>query len=173
MLKMKFAKLSHRIWFFTGFAGCCFLLTMGAYMQFVEELEPCPLCISQRLAILATGVVFLIAAIHNRHHKAYSLIGAVSALIGAGISTRHVWLQHLPPDQVPECSPGLEYVLEHFPLADTIKLMLTGTGECAQIDALFLGLSIPAWTLVAFIMLATFSLAANWLEPSAKDRNPF
>jgi protein dithiol:quinone oxidoreductase len=164
MLKMNFVKFSHRIWFLIGFLGCCFLLAMGAYMQFVEELEPCPLCISQRLAILATGIVFLIAAIHNHHHKAYALIGAISALMGASISARHVWLQHLPPDQVPECSPGLEYVLEHFPFADTIKLMLTGTGECAVVDALFLGLSIPAWTLIAFLMLAAFSLAANWLK---------
>jgi protein dithiol:quinone oxidoreductase len=168
-LKMNFVNFSHRIWFFTGFAGCCFLLAMGAYMQFIQELEPCPLCISQRLAILATGVVFLTAAIHNRHHTVYSLIGAASALVGASISARHVWLQHLPPDQVPECSPGLEYVLEHFPLAETIKLMLTGTGECAEIDALFLGLSIPAWTLIAFLMLATFSLAANWLQTATHE----
>ncbi len=165
---MNFAMFSPRIWFFIGFAGCCLLLAAGAYMQFAEELEPCPLCISQRLAILATGLIFLIAAIHNRSPKVYALIGALSALTGASISARHVWLQHLPPDQVPECSPGLEYVFQHFPLADTIKLMLTGTGECAQIDATFLGLSIPGWTLIAFLMLATFSLAAIKLEVTAK-----
>lgn len=158
-------KLNTRLWFFLGFAGCCLLLAIGAFMQFEMELEPCPLCISQRLAILATGLVFLIAVIHNRGHKVYAVTGAVSALIGASISARHVWLQHLPPDQVPECSPGLEYVFQHFPLADTIKLMLTGTGECAQIEGIFLGLTIPAWTLIAFLMLTAFSLAAIWLRP--------
>lgn len=154
------SNLTTRLWFFTGFLGCAGLLAFGAYLQFVEELEPCPLCISQRLAILATGLILLIAALHNRAIKVYAFAGAAMALIGASISARHVWLQHLPPDEVPECSPGLEYVFQHFPLADTIKLMLTGTGECAQIDGVFLGMGIPAWTLVAFLMLAAFSVAA-------------
>ena len=161
---MNVLSCSSRVWFFVGFAGCCSLLAAGAYMKFVEELEPCPLCISQRLAILATGLIFLLAAIHNRGLKIYAMLGALSALIGAGVSSRHVWLQHLPPDQVPECSPGLEYVFQHFPLADTVKLMLTGTGECSQIDATFLGMSIPAWTLIAFLMLASFSLASLKLQ---------
>jgi disulfide bond formation protein DsbB len=157
---MKFVTFNPRYWFLLGFFGCCSLLAAGAYMQFVEELEPCPLCISQRLAILATGLVFLVAAVHNKATKIYAVIGAISALIGASISARHVWLQHLPPDQVPECSPGLEYVFQNFPLADTIKLMLTGTGECSQIEGVFLGLTIPGWTFIAFIMLALFSLTA-------------
>ena len=80
---------------------------MGAYFQFVVGLEPCPLCISQRLAIFLTGLVFLIAGLHNPGQKGvtrYAILGAVTALLGASISTRHVWLQHLPPDEVPECS---------------------------------------------------------------------
>ncbi len=158
-------KLTARIWFFLGFLGCVLLLAIGAYMQFVEELEPCPLCISQRLAILATGLVFLVAALHDKAHSVYAIVGAISALIGACISARHVWIQHLPPDQVPECSPGLEYVFQHFPLADTIKLMLSGTGECATIEGMFLGLTIPAWTLIAFLLMAAFSLAIIWLKP--------
>jgi len=168
---MNIVKFSPRLWFFLGFTGCCALLAMGAFMQFVEELEPCPLCISQRLAILSTGIIFLFAGLHNRAYKVYAVLGAISALIGASISTRHVWLQHLPPDQVPECSPGLEYVFQHFPLADTIKLMLTGTGECAQIEGIFLGLTIPAWTLIAFLMLAAFSLATIWLKAHCDQNN--
>lgn len=155
---MNFVKFSPRICFFLGFAFCVSLLAVGAYLQFVEELEPCPLCISQRLAILATGIVFLIAAIHNRGRKIYAVLISLTALSGASISARHVWLQHLPPDEVPECSPGLEYVFQNFPLADTIKLMLTGTGECAKVDWTLFGLSIPAWTLVAFISLAGVAL---------------
>jgi protein dithiol:quinone oxidoreductase len=151
---MSFVKFSPRIGFFLGFAACASLLAVGAYLQFVEELEPCPLCISQRLAILATGAIFLIAGLHNRGRKVYAVLGAAAALIGASVSARHIWLQHLPPEEVPECSPGLEYVFQNFPLADTIKLMLTGTGECAKIDWTLLGLSIPAWTLVAFLSLA-------------------
>ncbi|AEF98837.1 disulfide bond formation protein B [Methylomonas methanica] len=166
---MNFVKFSPRLWFLLGFIGCCSLLGAGAYMQFVEELEPCPLCISQRLAILATGIIFLLAALHNKGYKAYAIGAAVSALIGAGISARHVWLQHLPPDQVPECGPGLEYVFQHFPLTETIKLMLSGTGECSQIEGVFLGLSIPGWTFIAFLMLAAFSLLTIWLKAKTDE----
>jgi len=155
---MSFVKFNPRLCFFLGFAACALLLSVGAYLQFVEELEPCPLCISQRLLILLTGIVFLIAAIHNRNKKTYAISAATAALAGASVSTRHVWLQHLPPDEVPECTPGIEYVFQHFPLTDTLKLMLTGTGECAKIDWTLLGLSIPAWTLLAFLSLAVFSL---------------
>ncbi|WP_347988305.1 disulfide bond formation protein B [Methylomonas sp. AM2-LC] len=155
---MYFVKISPRLSFFLGFVACVLLLSVGAYLQFVEELEPCPLCISQRLAILATGLSFLIAAIHNRGHKIYAVVTSMTAIVGACISARHIWIQHLPPDEVPECSPGLEYVFQHFPLADTIKLMLTGTGECAKVDWTLLGFSIPEWTLVAFLSLAGFAL---------------
>lgn len=154
---MNFIKLSPRIGFLLGFAACAALLGVGGYLQFVEELEPCPLCISQRLAILATGVVFLLAGLHNRGRRIYAVAAAAVALVGASISARHVWLQHLPPEEVPECSPGLEYVFQHFPLADTIKLMLTGTGECAKVDWTLLGFSIPAWTLLAFLLLAAWA----------------
>lgn len=158
-------KFNSRTWFLLGFVSCFFMLATGAFFQFMMELEPCPLCISQRIAILVLGLVFLIAAIHNPieiGRKIYAILGMIAALIGASISTRHVWIQNLPPDKVPECGPGLEYIFENFPLIETIKLMLNGTGECADVLWSFLGLSIPAWTLVAFIILATISLLQFW-----------
>lgn len=160
---------SPRIWFLLGGISCFAMLGVGAYFQFVEELEPCPLCISQRIAILLTGVVMLIASIHNpetKGLKVYSILAAVCALSGAAISTRHVWLQNLPPDEVPECSPGIEYMLENFPLTETLKAMLSGTGDCADVLWTFLGLSIPAWTLVAFLILAAISLMQLWNSKS-------
>jgi disulfide bond formation protein DsbB len=129
-------------------------------LQFVEELEPCPLCISQRLLFLATGLVFLLGTMHGRFSRFYAALSGLTALGGASVSARHVWLQHLPPEQVPECSPGIEYVFQHFPLADTLKLMLTGTGECAKVDWTFLGLAIPAWALIAFLGLSALSVLA-------------
>ncbi len=161
---MSLVKISPRSGFFLGFVACVSLLALGAYLQFVEELEPCPLCISQRLAFVATGLIFLIAAIHNRGIKVYAVLAAVSALVGASVSARHVWLQHLPPEDVPECSPGLEYVFQHFPLADTIKLMLTGTGECAKVDWTLLGLAIPSWALIAFLCLAGMAAFAGLIK---------
>lgn len=158
-------KFNPRIWFLLGFASCFLMLVVGAYFQFVEEMEPCPLCISQRIAILLTGLVFLVAAIHNPKSsglKVYSIIGTIVALCGAAISIRHVWIQNLPEDEVPECGPGLEYVFENFPLIDTIKVMLNGTGDCAEVLWTFLGISIPGWTLVAFLGLAILSLLQQW-----------
>lgn len=155
---MKCSYRNARTGFGLGFLACAGLLAVGAYLQFAEGLEPCPLCISQRLAILATGLVFLAAAIHNRGRKAYALAAALCALAGAGISSRHIWIQHLPADEVPECAPGLEYVFKNFPLTETIKLMLSGTGDCAKVDWTLLGLSIPEWTLMAFLGLAGLAL---------------
>lgn len=163
---MSLVKISPRTGFLLGFLACGLLLAVGAYLQFVEQLEPCPLCISQRLAFIATGLIFLIAAIHNRGIKVYSSLAAISALVGASISARHVWLQHLPPEEVPECSPGLEYVFQHFPLADTIKLMLTGTGECAKVDWTLLGLAIPFWALIAFLGLAGVAAFSGFVKKS-------
>ncbi len=150
-----------RTWFFLGFIACFSMLAVGAYFQFIDELEPCPLCISQRIAILIIGITFLIATLHNPEQKGvhiYAILGTLFALAGAAVSTRHVWLQNLPPEEVPECSPGLSYIFDNFPLTDTLKLMVNGTGECADVLWTFLGLSIPAWTLVAFIGLACVSL---------------
>ena len=159
---------SPRIWFVWGFFSCFAMLGVGAYFQFVEQLEPCPLCISQRIAILLTGVVFLIAAIHNPNRagqKVYAIMAAVVAVCGAAISVRHVWLQNLPPEEVPECGPSLEYIFNNFPINETIKLMLNGTGECADVLWSFLGISIPGWTLLAFLMLAGLSLLQLWNHP--------
>lgn len=150
-----------RTWFLLGFLSCFSMLAVGAYFQFVEQLEPCPLCISQRIAILLTGITFLIAFVHNPAQKGiqrYAILGAVFALAGSAISARHVWLQNLPPDEVPECSPGLSYIFENFPLNETLKLMLSGTGECADVLWTLFGLSIPGWTFIAFLGLATLSL---------------
>lgn len=162
---LELIRFNPRVWFLLGFLACVSLLGMGAYFQFVDGLEPCPLCISQRIGILMTGLCFLAATLHNPGRlgvKVYAIMGAVFAICGGAVSVRHVWLQHLPPDEVPECGPGLEYVLQNFPLSATIKLMLNGTGDCAEVNWQFLGLSMPAWTLVAFVLLASLSLLQIW-----------
>ncbi len=158
-------RFNARIWFLLGFLGCVTLLGAAYYFQFVEKLEPCPLCISQRIGIFLTGFCFLIAFLHNPGligTRRYAIWGAVVALAGGSVSARHVWIQHLPEDKVPECGPGLDYVLQNFPLTETIKLMLSGTGDCAKVDWTLFGISMPAWTLVAFLSLATLSLLQFW-----------
>jgi disulfide bond formation protein DsbB len=136
-------------------------LAFAYYAQFQLGLEPCPLCILQRVAFIALFFVCLLAAIHapagGGAKKVYGALALLAAGTGAGIAGRHVWLQHLPPDQVPDCGPGLDYMLEAFPLSKTLTMLFTGSGECAKVDWTFAGLSMPEWTLVWF---AVFVLGA-------------
>lgn len=153
--------LSSRALFFVGFLFCASMLAIAGYFQFVDHLEPCPLCILQRVFTLFVGVVFLLAVLHNPSqlgNRIYGFLAGLVALVGAGISARHVWLQNLPEDQVPSCGPGLNFMLDNFPLNDAISMVMRGSGECAEVLWTLFGLSIPSWTLIAFISLAILSL---------------
>lgn len=157
--------LTPRLGFLLGFLFCTGLLAVAAWLQFGKGLEPCPLCITQRVFVLCTGLVLLAAAWHNPNpvgRRVYATLATLLALGGATIAARHVWLQHLPKEEVPACGPGLNYVFEHFPLTETLKLLVSGSGECSEIDWSFLGLSIPGWTLVAFLLLTGWSLWNGW-----------
>jgi disulfide bond formation protein DsbB len=127
-------------------------------------LAPCPLCIFQRIAVILLGAVLLLAALHHpsgRGGKVYAaLIGAVAAG-GAIVAGRHVWLQHLPPDQVPACGPGLGYIIDSFPLSQAMRMVFTGSGECAVSDWSFLGLSMPAWVLVSIVLIGAAGVRNN------------
>lgn len=141
------------------------LMAYALYAQYILGLEACPLCIFQRVAMIGVGIVMLAAALHGPAGKsalAYGVLGFAVAAVGAGIAIRHVWLQNLPPDAVPACGPGLDYMLDAFPLVDAVRMVFTGSGECAEINWSFLGLSMPAWVLVWFVALGALSIAANW-----------
>lgn len=148
---------------FAGFLICALLLGYAYYAQFRLGLEPCPLCIFQRVAFIALGGALLLAALHHPGGKlgarVYAGLTVIVAGTGAFIAGRHVWLQSLPPDQVPACGPGLDYMLDVFPLGETLRMVFTGSGECANVDWSFLGLSMPAWVLVWFVALG---IAGAW-----------
>lgn len=142
------------------FLGCTGLIVAALYMQHVMGMHPCPLCITQRVFVIAVGLLALAAALHNPKplgRKIYGALSLLAALVGAGVSARHVWIQSLPEDQVPACGPGLEYMFETFPLMEALTLLFQGDGNCADVVWQFLGLSIPGWTLVAFAGLALIS----------------
>lgn len=158
-------KLQARTWFLLGFLFCVGLMLSAFYFQFVGKLDPCPLCISQRIMVVAVGLVMLVAAIHNpgsRGITVYAVASALNALAGATISARHVWIQHLPADEVPACGPGLSYMFEYFPLSETLRAMVTGTGDCAKADWSLLGFSMPFWVLLCFLGLAALGLSQLW-----------
>lgn len=138
------------------------------YLQLFRGLEPCPLCVFQRVAMIATGLVFLAAALHAPRgggaRSLYTILGLASAGGGGAIAARHVWLQSLPPDQVPACGPTLDYLFDIMPLHQVLATVLKGDGNCAIIDARFLGLSLPAWSFVSFVLLALYWLAMPLLS---------
>jgi len=155
--------------FFTGMAlACTALLGFGYYLEFVKHLDPCPMCIFQRLSYFAIVVVGVIGALHaprGLFATFYTGLIVLAAGVGAGVAGRQTWLQHLPADRVPECGPGLEFMLEQYPLAEVIKKALRGSGECAAVDWTFLTLSIAEWSLICFVGLIIASGAWWRLRP--------
>jgi Disulfide bond formation protein DsbB len=146
------------------FLFCAAMIGIALYMEHVMFLEPCPLCIMQRVFFILTGLVALIGAIHNPGAKGlrtYAGITTFTALAGAGFAIRQIYLQHLPKDQIPQCLPSIGYMLEtDFPMADILKVLFSGDGNCAEVlwtDPV-LGLGIPQWALVGFFMLAGVSV---------------
>lgn len=154
---MSASRLSFRTLFLLGFAACAGLLVYAIYLQMYAGLEPCPLCIFQRVAFAALALVFLVGGLHApggaAARRGYGVVGLLAALAGIAVAGNHVRLQHLPPDQVPSCGPGLDYMLEAMPVTGVIRKVMTGSGECANVDWSFLGLSMPVWSLLWFIGL--------------------
>ena len=147
----------NRLFYFLIALVCLALLGYAWWLQLgPQALDPCPLCILQRVAFMGIGAVALVAAVHGPGAVGrwiYAGLISLAGGIGIGIASRHIWLQNLPADQVPECGPGLGYMLDTFPLGQTFEMVMTGSGSCAEIDWSFLGLSMPWWTLIWYIVL--------------------
>ncbi|HUR40263.1 MAG TPA: disulfide bond formation protein B [Verrucomicrobiae bacterium] len=155
--------ITFRQWSAVGFVACVGAMAFALYLEHFQNLEPCPMCMFQRVAMVAAGLVFLAGAIHGPHQAGrwvYAVLAAAMAGGGVFIAARHVWLQGLPPDQVPACGPTLDYLMNVLPLTEVIRTIISGDGNCAKIDAAFLGVSLPGWTLVAFVGLVLLALAA-------------
>lgn len=153
---------SFRICFLVGFLACAALLGFALYAEHVLGMTPCPLCVFQRIGFMVMAVFFLLGALHGPRGKGRwiylggALLGAAFGIVVAG---RHLWIQSLPPDLVPSCGPNLGYMMDTFPLATVLKLVFTGSGECAKVQPI-LGLPMPAWALAWFVILAVWGLSA-------------
>jgi disulfide bond formation protein DsbB len=147
-----------------GFAACAALLGYAYYAQFVLRLDPCPLCIFQRVGVFAMGLVFLIAAAHDPVgglKRAYAALLALSALATAGVAVRQLYIQSLPEGSVPACGASLDFMLKVFSLSEVLVKVLTGSGECAKVTWRFLGLAMPGWVLIAVLVLGAFGVWIN------------
>ena len=147
-----------------GFAACAGLLAYAYYAQMVLHLEPCPLCIFQRVGVFALGIVFLIAAAHDPvgwGRRVYALLLAAAALSTLGVAVRHLYIQSLPEGSIPACGASLDFMLKVFSLSEVLVKVLTGSGECARVTWSFLGLAMPAWVLIAALALGAYGLWIN------------
>ena len=149
--------------------ACLLLLGYGYVLEHVEGLAPCPLCILQRVAFALLLVVLIAAAAHRPRSRggtrAYGIFGGLVSALGAGTAGWHIHLQNLPPGEAPECGPGLEYMLSAFPIGETIEMIFTGSGECAEVSWSFLHLSIPGWALVWFVVLGAVCVCNGFRAP--------
>lgn len=154
-----------RAQFFFGFLVCAGLLAYAIFLQLKMGLEPCPLCIFQRLAFAALGLLFLIGALHGPGNRpariTYGMLAFVAAAIGFGIAARHVYVQLLPTEMGSSCGPPLSFLSETMGPFEVFRTVLTGTGNCGNIDWTFLGLSMPMWSLAWFALLAGWALLAS------------
>jgi protein dithiol:quinone oxidoreductase len=147
-----------------GFLACAALLAYAYYAQYVMHLDPCPLCIFQRIGVFALGLFFLIATVHDPiawGRKVYAALLFLAAAVTIGIAARHLYIQNLPPDAVPACGASLDFMLKIFSVSEVLVKVLTGSGECAKVTWRFLGLAMPAWVLISAVVLGVWGLYVN------------
>lgn len=165
-----FNTLSSRWLYLAGAAVVAWLFGAALYLQYVMHQEPCPLCMVQRFVFIAMLALFAIAALHNPGRagaKVYAALVTLLALSGAGVASRHIWIQHLPEDKIPACGPGLDYMLENFPMSELWKELMHGSGECAEKTWTFLSLGIPEWSLLWYVLLGAWVVMIALRKPGA------
>jgi disulfide bond formation protein DsbB len=153
---------SYRLSFFVGFAICCSLLGFALFAEYYWQMFPCPLCIFQRVAFIVMGVFFLLGTLFAFRGRARWIPAAgvwIGAVFGVAVAGRQLWIQSLPADQVPSCGLPLDYMFSAFPFSKVLRLVFTGSGECAKVEPI-LGLPMPAWTLLWFVVLSVLALLA-------------
>ena len=154
---------SYRASFLVGFLICVALLGFALYAEYVLGMVPCPLCIFQRIGFLFMALFFLIGGLHaprGNGRWAYTGLVLLGALFGIAVAWRHLWIQSLAPDQIPSCGPNLGYLFGTFPFAKVLEIVFTGSGECAKVEPI-LGLPIPFWSLLWFVLLAVWAIRAT------------
>jgi protein dithiol:quinone oxidoreductase len=149
-----------------GFLWCAGLMAYALYVQYGMHEEPCPLCILQRVAVIAAGLVFLGVFLHDPVRegvrRAYAVLLLLAVAAGIAIAWRHLWILAQPPGAVAECGASLDYMMDVLPLHEVLGKVLSGSGECAKVTWRFLGFSMPAWVLANLLGLGALGLWANW-----------
>ena len=161
--------------YFLLFFICHELIVAAYYFEYYMGLMPCPLCMVSRLWVVVLGSLFLLAALHNPtgiFKKIYHSLMSLIAGLGIATSAHHLYLQSLPASDVPNCGPGLEHMLNTLPFTEVLSQLLQGSGECAEVSWMFMGLSMPGWMLVIYsglFVLCLFPLFEKDRQYQFKD----
>ena len=153
--------LSNRWLYFAGIVFVGGLMGFGLFLQYVKHQDPCPLCMVQRVIFIGILLLFALAALHGPKRpgeRVYAVLINLLSLTGVGVASRHIWIQNLPKDQVPACGPGLDYMLNTFPMSEVLKELMHGSGECATKGWTFLTLGIPEWSLLCYLALGVWAI---------------
>ena len=154
-------RISKRWLYLAGALFASSLMCFGLYLQYVKHQDPCPLCMVQRVIFISILALFLLAALHGPRRTGQRLYAALIGLLslsGIAVAMRHIWIQHLPADQVPACGPGLDYMLDTMPMSRVLKELMHGSGECAEKGWTFLTLGIPEWSLLCYVALGVWAV---------------
>lgn len=159
-----------RLLYALGFLACAGMMGFALYAEYILFLDPCPLCVFQRVAVIVLGLVFLAAAVQDPRgwgRYVYAVLIGLASLGGIGVAAWHVRMQSLPPDEVPTCGPGLDYILENNSFGEALSIVFAGSGSCADVVWQFLGLSMPAWVIICLVVLGGMGLFAALRTPTA------
>lgn len=159
--------MSNRITALFGLVACICVLSTAYYLEQQYMLASCPLCILQRVIFMAMAVVFAYGCIGKlaggmRYVYSSSLI--IFSTLGMAIAGRQLWLQYFAPPQKLSCSASIQRLMELYPIFDVLKIILTGSGECAAIDFTILGLSIAAWSFGLFTLISAAMIYVLYLQ---------
>jgi protein dithiol:quinone oxidoreductase len=147
--------------YIVGFLACFGIVALALAIQVHYKLEPCPLCISQRMIFMGLGLVFLVHAFvppKSWLSSGLVVVEVLTALGGVGVAIRHWWLQVHKDEIIADCGVGFDYMFENFPLKKALTLVFRGTGDCAAIDWTFLGLTLPQLGLISFVVFGSYAV---------------
>ncbi len=164
--------LTPRPWYFFVALACAGMLCYALYIQHFDFIDPCPLCVIQRIVYMWIGGVALLAFVLNPGGPwrwVFGTLITLGGLAGLGVAGRHLWLQSLPPDQVPDCGMGLNYMLETMPFTQVLSEVFYGSGECADVYWTFLGLSMPGWTFLWYLAFTLGTITVLWKAKAARS----
>ncbi len=147
--------------------GLLFLLTVAVlsasfYFQYIKGLEPCPLCLMQRICVFFLALFGLLGLASARWRLA-AVLQLFSAVCGLFFAGRQLWLQSLTAEHIPACMPGLDVLIHYFPWQDVARALFWGSGECAEVAWQWLGLTMPAWAALYFFIMFLGSAVIAWL----------